>query len=422
MIFLVLALYMLGVLAYVWFSFGLTDPNLLFSQWPPFVTWQTAQSNLFFANHSLTTNWYVGILVYLFLGYLILVKLTAGNSSLGQWWTKQSLGLKIGLIALFLLPYCLANNALSHDIYNYIFNAKMVLIYQANPHLVVAQNFSQDLWLRFMHNVHTPAPYGYGWTFLSLIPAILAGKTFLGQWLTFKLFSLLSIGLSFWALNSIKLSEKKQPLSVSETILLFLNPMVGIELLGNGHNDWWMMGLALWSVWAALQAQKLKFFSTTWIKYAGLSLILLAISISIKFASVVLLPLIGLFLSWSLFANSKFLSFLNFKWILSYWPQLSAGLFFITLLTDRSKRFLPWYWSWVLVFIVFIPQWWLRCLIICFSIGALTRYLPWLWQGEYSVLVEERQLLITWGVSIGLFILAILCKVGWDHIRQRKNK
>ena len=72
MIFLVLALYMLGVLAYVWFSFGLTDPNLLFSQWPPFVTWQTAQSNLFFANHSLTTNWYVGILVYLFLGYLIL--------------------------------------------------------------------------------------------------------------------------------------------------------------------------------------------------------------------------------------------------------------------------------------------------------------------------------------------------------------
>src|SRR3990172_6981226 len=62
---------------------------------------------------------------------------------------------------------------LSSDIYNYIFNAKMVWVYGANPHRQVALNFPDDQWLRFMHNTHTPAPYGYGWTMLSLVPSVI---------------------------------------------------------------------------------------------------------------------------------------------------------------------------------------------------------------------------------------------------------
>ncbi len=77
---------------------------------------------------------------------------------------------------------------LSRDIFNYIFNAKIVLVYHQNPHFVAANQFLFDPQTRFMTWVHVPTPYGGLWTALSLIPAVLGLGKFVLNLVTFKIF------------------------------------------------------------------------------------------------------------------------------------------------------------------------------------------------------------------------------------------
>ena len=55
----------------------------------------------------------------------------------------------IVLLGIFAYPM------FSYDIFNYLFNAKMVLIYGANPHIKTALEFAFDPMVRFMQNTHT---------------------------------------------------------------------------------------------------------------------------------------------------------------------------------------------------------------------------------------------------------------------------
>ena len=52
----------------------------------------------------------------------------------------------------------------------------MVVDHSANPHISTAWDFVSDPWTRFVQNAHSPAPYGYGWTGLSVGPYLLGFK------------------------------------------------------------------------------------------------------------------------------------------------------------------------------------------------------------------------------------------------------
>src|SRR5258708_35427326 len=165
-------LYFLLFVLYTLFSYSLVHPSLVLVTWKVYWQYQTWIWKNLFNNHQLLAEVYAGLIIVLFATYfLILSKL--------QTFRTQPFQLKMFVPYLFLLiPLFVSYNALSYDVFNYIFNAKMVVVYHANPHLVAAMHYDFDPWTRFMSNTYGLAPYGYGWTTISLLPYILGLNKF----------------------------------------------------------------------------------------------------------------------------------------------------------------------------------------------------------------------------------------------------
>jgi hypothetical protein len=381
-----------GVMAiYAWFSYALTAPNLILSNFEPYWQWQLWMWKTFFDHREALVPLYVWLIAGACSFHLILLTfLDTQTNSL----KKPIVTLKMLFLGIFFvsLPLFFSNNALSYDVFNYIFNAKMIWVYQENPHVKVALDFAEDDWLRFMHNTHTPAPYGYGWSGLSLIPYMMGmGKLSL-TWVIFRWWSGLSLGLLAAAIAWL-IKKAPEPQRVFAAAWLFLNPLLLIEIISNSHNDLWMMVPAL--AGTALLARDRK------PKTIILAAILLACSISIKYASLALAPVWLLLLIFPKHPLQK------------WWPFLASLLMFLPLLTARSQQFHPWYLTWVMAWIplsmVVEPNakslldgfifranriWWQAVTIL--SISSLFRYLPYLQLGEYTPTIISQQKLITW--------------------------
>lgn len=395
--------FLLGVFAI--FSYSLTAPNLVLTSWQHFWQFQEWMWNTFFNDRFLLSLSFIGLSLLIWLAYyLIIAKAKSGEKTETR---KRSVSWLS--IALVVSPLLLANNALSHDVFNYIFNARMVIHYQANPHQQVALDFAQDPWTRFMHNTHTPAPYSYGWTALSLIPyfigAVLTGSKFLPTWLSFRFFSYLSwLGLVWLGWRQQKKTPKKHRWWY---YALWLNPLLIIEVVANVHNDLWMMVPAVASLLLLIKRST----TQSWPKKL-LSLVLLIISISTKQATLALVPL------WFILACQwhwlrKISPFLDksVAWLKDNWAFVASFLMFLPLLTARSKHFLPWYLSWSLVWLPFINKRWSpwKWSLLVLSLSSWLRYIPYLWTGNFEGAVIPQQKLITW-LPFGLFWLIILIK------------
>lgn len=383
-------LFVLLLIVYSVFSYSLTDPNLILTSWSPYWSFQQWMWQTFFNNRVLLSYTYGLLIGLLFIVYLtILHKLKKSKFNISN-------SKRVFIIFLLALPLLFSYNTLSHDIFNYIFNAKIVLLFKANPHVSVALDYAYDDWTRFMHNTHTPAPYGYGWTALSLIPYSVGFGKFLPTWLIFRLFSLLSLGL-LYSVVSFVAKQLGQKLSSSQLAIVFLNPLVLIEIISNSHNDLWMMTPAVLSLGLLLK-RKLKF------KYLVLSLLLLVFSISIKFATLMLVPL---WLAIVIAANFKKLN--NF--LQNNWALLASVLMFLPLFTARSQQFLPWYLIWSLVWLPFIQNKFWRNTVLLLSISAMFRYLPWMWAGGFGEIVLRQQMWVTWipaAIYVSLNLLGFL--------------
>lgn len=398
---------------YAIFSYSLTAPNLILSSWPPYWQFQQWMWQTFFHNSNLLSGAYLALIVGLFGAYLW------GLQILGK--QKQSKVAKMATAAswktlfirwlLIFSPLLLSYNALSHDVFNYMFNAKMVLVYQVNPHVKVALDFFYDPWTRFMHNTHTPAPYGYGWTALSLVPSFLGAGSFLPTWVLFRAFAVVSAMLVLWALQKLFQSLTGKPLSARALWLVFCNPLFALEIISNQHNDLWMVGLALWS-FALITRPTGKL---SW-KTIGLSAVILAASASIKFATVSLVPV------WLLLVLRSYIPSWQKKVTIPTLLWLASVSLFAPLLTPRSQQFLPWYLTWSLVWLPFLETkrfgWW-KALVVGFSLSAMLRYVPWLRAGEFHEAILFEQKLIVWGGAAWLWILWLVW-FGWQRARRMR--
>lgn len=370
-----------SIAAWSLWSYFLMPGNLTLVQWLPYLNfqnwmWQIAKDPM------LITSLYAALLL-IFIGSLLWLSHQLKSSN----WTNITIALVV-IASIFILGH----NALSADIYNYLFNAKMVISYQADPHLKTALDFPADPWLRFMHNVHTPAPYGYGWTALSLIPGSTVLLGFLPSYLTMRLFMVLGWGI--W-LYLIWLLSKQKSDSLAKWLPLVLSPLVLIETLGNGHNDVWMMIPALAGFLVLIKQKDQRIWQLTNLLALGL----LGMSISIKLATIVLLPIYLLYI---------FRQYIPQKWqhYLQYWPDASALLLLAPLLTSRSQWFHPWYLIWALSFLPLLHGKVLKSILLALSYASLLRYTPWLFNNrEYSELILQQMRLVTWGGGLLIFIL-----------------
>lgn len=436
-----LVVYWVLLWIYAIWSYSLVDPNLTLWSNETFINFTSSLQQVLLSNRTWLTLIFGILVVAMWVLYLSILRLT---TQLSINYSKK-LSIKLFFLGIiFILPLLLTYNALSHDIFNYIFNARMVIEYQANPHQQVALNFPMDTWTRFMHNTHTPAPYWYGWTIMTLLPYLLGLKKFLITWLIFKGFSGLSFLLTgaviFYLLNRLKQST----LPFSSLVILILNPLILIEIVGNAHNDLWMMLPFLVSLLLIIRNRK-SFMSFFY------SILLLLVSISIKYATAILVPLWLLFVGLQFsddktFYLTKTFHFLGINNLQKNNRNLGRKLLmlivflcmsvlaFIPLFLERSRWFLPWYLSWSLVFAPMIililnyrselkskKYWnhafilWIQrfsklwlALLVGFSLSSLLRYLPWLLTGDFIDQVIVHQIGITWIVGIMISLMFLL--------------
>jgi hypothetical protein len=257
-----------------------------------------------------------------------------------------------------------------------------------------------------MHNVHTTAPYGRFWTYFSLIPFYLGLGKFLTTYVAFKVFMALGFGILVYLQHSM-LEDKKK------TYLFLLNPLVFIETLLNGHNDVWMMAMALGSLSLLVQTKKLM----SWRMVTSLALLLL--STQIKVATFLLLPLWILLLTWRVVKkeNDSSTSWITrmLRMTERYWAEIASVLMFLPLVTERSQQFNPWYLIWPLTFLPFFRSRFMQLLLITFSITSMLRYIPFLFAGEYTDTLQFQMRVITWSAILVASAL-------WLVTRERKSK
>lgn len=439
------------LIAYSIWTYGLTDPNLVLINWEPYWQFQLWMWQTLFHNRPLQTATYILLISLLFIIYASCIW-ALKKSHIALTTFRQAI-IAFGVYCVVISPLFISYNALSHDVFNYMFNARMVLEYQANPHKQVALDFALDPWTRFMHNTHTTAPYWYGWTGLSLLPYSLGFGKFLLTLVNFRIFSLLSLlllGVIYWLWQK----ERGQPLSVWQSAIFFLNPLVLIEIVSNDHNDLWMIIPAAYAFLLLLQKPRAK-----WVTL--MSLVSLLFSASTKYATILLFPVWLVVVKLSSFVQSsssqshsvtavfshilKRFNSIVLKQVWSYLeiilPWILSFLLFIPLMTSRSRWFLPWYLTWSLsllpllagsIWISDLPKlsnplltsikklatlWGKRWLfwLLALSVSSLYRYVPWILSGEYSPLITQYEIAITW--LGGAFIFGFLCLI--DQFRAK---
>src|SRR3989344_172434 len=182
--------YLISVVGLFLYSFTQIDLGLTLSQ---VSIWQTAVKffkNIGYFERPLSSLFFVGIVLLLFIFYLFIL-----NAIHKKKVSKKNVWFLI-IAAAVILTF--SYNAFSYDIFNYIFDAKIVTYYHQSPYLYRALDFQGDPMLSFMHWTHRLYPYGPIWLGLT-VPLSVGLKFFLPTFFLFKaLMSLSFLGTAFF--------------------------------------------------------------------------------------------------------------------------------------------------------------------------------------------------------------------------------
>lgn len=376
-------LYTLLLFCLTVFSYSQIDLNLTLTGNKTYQFFQNHLIYLGYYNRPLSTLIYGLILFLLFLFYILILRFVREKKlsfSHIQYFITLS-------IALLFFSY----SAFSHDLFNYMFDARIVTKYHANPFVLKALDFPEDLWIRFMHWVHRTYPYGPVWLFITLPFSFLGFEKFVPTLFTFKImFTLFHIGNIFLI---YKILKARLPQHALLGITFYaLNPLVLIESLVSPHNEVIMLFFLLASLYF------------TFIKrHAGFGIIHLLLSAGVKFVTIVVAPL---FLWEKFFGKNKES---KRKW---YLILLFLGFAIIGEMMYREPY--PWYFLILIGVASLIPEdKAVRNITIGISIGALLRYAPYLYAGSYPFWV------ISW--QWWLFVLPVTLSVTFVFLEYIKG-
>lgn len=344
------------------YSYALVDLNLTLINHPLWEKFREKIIQLGYFQRNLSTNIYLVIIISLTLIHL----LVKNNKKIDPF--KVSIG--IGLISLFSYPF------LSHDFFNYLFDAKILTFYQQNPYLHKALDFPQDPWLRFMHWTHRSYPYGPSWLIISLIPSFFSFGKFLLSFFFFKLMFIFFYLLTVYLLKKINLSS---------ALFFATHPLVIIEGLVSPHNDLVAVSLAILGIYFLLKSKNLlgRFF--------------LIFSALIKYLTA---PLV--------FISPKKKKYL---------PVIFISLISILLYLSIKYEIQPWYFLSIFAFLPFYPN--LINKINIFLIGLLFSYYPYLkfggWDKTESIHLKHQIIIVFLTLNI-IFIFVS------TNFNREKNK
>ena len=381
--------YLTVVVGLFLYSFTQVDLSLTLSEWS---VWQVIQKffqHIGYFQRPLSTFLYIAIVLLLYLFYFLFLRLSriGGIRDIGGIW-----GLVIATTIILTFSY----NAFSYDLFNYMFDAKIVTYYHQNPYEHKALEYLGDPMLSFMHGVHRTYPYGLVWLILT-VPLSLGINFFLPTFFLFKLLASLSfLGTVFFI---GKILNKFSPQNEVFAIVFFaLNPLVLIESLVSAHNDIVMMFFAVWALYLLLSK-----------KYTR-SIILLVLSIGVKFATVLLVP-VFLYIAIKQLRKQS----IDFKKVFMIIFVLMTIAVVITSFAsgiNKNPEIQPWYFLMLFPFANFVAQ--KRIIVfltISMSFAMLASYIPYILTGEWPKdIVGLKNMLLTTSIIGAVFLSIVLHK------------
>ena len=347
------------------FSYAYVDLNLTLSRSPNILSFTKIMQQLGYYHRPVATLFYLLFLIIAFCFFIFNLYL----------FYKSKVGIN------YLISCTLINTAilifaypfLSSDLFNYLFDAKIILVYHVSPYIHKPLDFPTDEWLRFMRWTHRYSPYGPLWLLMSLIPAGLGFGKFILNFFAFKifisLFHLINSFLIFKILTKLNLK-----FSTFGTAFYALNPLFLIEGVANAHND---VVLATFIILPLYFLVNKKF---------ALSYVSLIAGVAVKYIPILNLP----WLIWMNLASPKkdvqqfiilnIITLTIFTYLFSSFritvPFVSSGA--------TQVQFQPWYLFWTLPLISLIPNVWFVGIAISLSLGASLRYLSYLYYGDWN--------------------------------------
>src|SRR3989344_7816928 len=180
---ILLPLWVISAIALFLYSYTQVDLSLTLSQVSVWQGIQKAFQYVGYFNRPLSTYLFLGIIAFMFLLYCVTLRMVSKKII-----DRSTLWRIVILVSGILF---VSYTAFSHDLFNYIFDAKILTHYHSNPYLHKALDYHGDPMLSFMHWTHRTYPYGPTWLFLTIPLSFIGFNIFLP---TFYLFKLLMLG------------------------------------------------------------------------------------------------------------------------------------------------------------------------------------------------------------------------------------
>lgn len=373
------------------YSFTQIDLNLTLSQ---LSIWQTAEKffqHIGYFQRPLSSYLFVGIIISLFFFYLMILH-AVSKKKISK---KPIWFLIISTTVLLTFSY----NAFSYDLFNYMFDAKIVTHYNQNPFIHKALDFPGDPMLSFMHWTHRLFPYGPTWLGLTVPLSFLGFQFFLPTFFFFKIMISMSfLGTTFFIGKILrKFSLNNEVFGIA---FFALNPLVIIESLVSSHNDITMMLFLMWSIYLLMNKNYVR------------SIILLIFSVGVKFATAFMTPIY--LLVYFLQKRKK-----EIGWEILF-GIMTAMMITPIILASYRTNFQPWYLLNILPlaslvarkYYFFIPS-------VVISFFSIFQYLPFLYLGNWDKPVPS---ILFWMTTNSIFISIFLVAIWFfkSHIYKIK--
>lgn len=382
--------YLLSALGLFFYSYTQVDLNLTLSQWSVWQVIQTSFQHIGWFQRPLSTFYFLGLVFILFVLYFLSLRWIKKNAITNKqfWWVL----LVISAILLF------SYNAFSYDLFNYMFDARIITLHHLDPYGYKALDFPHDPWINFMRWTHRTYPYGAAWLGLT-VPLSFAGmQFFLPTLFLFKSLMAASFIGSVYFIGKIlgKLSPRDKLFGMA---FFALNPLVIIESLVSAHNDIVMMFFALLGIYMLVTK-----------KYV-LALVGFLLSAYIKFINDPLPDIlhqiipVGIVLTvagfWKLGKKRK-----EINWDLIFVGGVLVMTIAVILASQRTEL-QPWYALWIFPFVALLPKKkWLALPSFAISLGLLLHYVPFLYTGNWNPPIPSIKMWLT-TVSIAVGILLV---------------
>lgn len=308
----------------------------------------------------------LSIAIYLFLiAVLFLLQFLAIRAKLDA----VKIAVLIGGICLLSYPF------LSHDFFNYIFDAKILTVYGKSPYLFKALDFPNDPYLRFMHWTHRTYPYGPTFLGITLIPSFLAFGKFILNFVFFK-----AMFAGFYLLMVFLMNR----LNKQWALILAVNPLIIVEGLVSSHNDLISLSLGIVGIYYLFKKRnflgRIFFLMSAGIKYLTLPFFILS-------------------------KQKKLFNYLSLLGII-------AGLVYLTVRSEIQ----PWYFLAVFAFLPFFDDLILKLNI--FFVGLLFSYYPYIYLGGWD---RPEKVILKHNIIIAFAIFNLLYLIFLNLTKARSS-